>query len=83
MCILLALTLANRVSGLHGISFYVQHSQEWNSCTFSFVPDFVAKTQNSLIHDPRFEVFTILSLDNFMDGDRDEFLLCPIRAHLS
>ena len=47
---------------------------------FSFVPDFVTMTQNPSIDDLRFEEFTVTSLDNFMDGDRDSLLLCPIRT---
>ena len=47
---------------------------------FSFASDFVAKTQNLSIHEPWFEEFTIPCLDDFMDVDRDEMLLCSIRA---
>ena len=61
-------------------SFRVRHSGGWKSCTFSFVSDFVTKTQNLLVHDPRFEEFTIPSLDGFVGGDRDELELCPIGA---
>ena len=39
-------------------------------CTFSFVPDVMAKIQNLLIHDHRFEEFMIPPLDDFVDGDR-------------
>ena len=77
---LLALASAKSVSELHWLSFRVRHSHGRRSCTFSFLPDFVAKTQNPSVHDPRFDEFTVLSLDNFVDGDRDELLLCPIRA---
>ena len=42
--------------------------------------DFVAKTQNPSVHDPRFEVFTTLIINDFMNSDRDDLLLCPIRA---
>ena len=47
---------------------------------FFFLPDFIAKTQNLSVPDPHFDEFTVLSLDNFVDGIGDEFLLCPIRA---
>ena len=50
------------------------------SCTFSFLPDFVAKTQNPSVPDPQFDEFMVPSLDDFVDGDRDEHLLCPIRV---
>ena len=48
---LLAPASAKRVSELHGISFHVCHSRSWSSYTFSFLPDFVAKTQNPSIPD--------------------------------
>ena len=77
---LLALASAKRVGELHGLSHEVRHSRGWGSMTFSFVPDFVAKTQDPSIFDPRFETFTIPSLRDFTDGDQDEMLLCPVRA---
>ena len=66
-------------SELHGLSFHVLRSQGCKSCMFPFISDFVAKPQTSSIHDYRFE-FIIPSLDDFMDGDRDKFLLCPMRS---
>ena len=33
-----------------------------------------------MVHDPKLEEFTILSLDDFVDGDIDKLLLCLIRA---
>ena len=77
---LLALASAKRVGELHGVSHAVRHSRGWNSLTFSFVPDFVAKTQDPTVFDPRFETFTVPSLRDFTDGDQDEMLLCPVRA---
>ena len=35
---------------------------------------------NPSMPDPRFEEFTFPSLDDFVGGDRDEGLFCPIRA---
>ena len=67
--------MAKGVSELHGLSFCVWHPWGQKSHMFSFVSDFVTKIQN-----PRFKEFTILSLDNFLDGERDEMLLCPISA---
>ena len=67
------------VSELNSLSFRVWYSQEWKSCTFSLVSDFMAKNQNPLIYDPRFEEFMIPSLDN-VDGDRDELPMCPFIA---
>ena len=48
---LLALASAKRVSELHSLSFCVCHSRGWRACTFSFLPDFMAKTQNPSISD--------------------------------
>ena len=78
MSFLLALVSAKRVSELNCLSFLVHHSCGWGSVTFSFLPDFVAKTQNPSVPDPRFEEFTVPSLDDFVDGDWDELLLCSI-----
>ena len=77
---LLALASAKRIGELHGISHMVRHSRGWNCATFSFVPDFVAKTQDPSVFDARFESFTVPSLRDFTDGDQDEMLLCPVRA---
>ena len=79
-CFLFALMLSRRVSDLLDLSFCSYHSWGWRSCTFSYLPDFVAKTQNLSVHDTRFDEFTIPSLDDFVVGDWDELLLCPIRA---
>ena len=65
---------------LHGLSFWICRSRGLKSCTFSYLPDFVAKTQNHSVHDPHFDEFTIPTLDYSVGGDWDEFLLCPIRA---
>ena len=47
---------------------------------FLFHSDLVVKTQNPLIYDPRFKEFSIPSSGDFVGGDGDELLLCPIRA---
>ena len=74
---LLALVSAKRVGELH-LSFRVHHSRGWRSCTFSFLPDLVAKTQNPSLSDSRFEEFLVPSLDDFIGDDRDKLLMCPI-----
>ena len=43
---LLALTSAKRVGELHALSHRVSHSVGWREVSFSFVPGFVAKTQD-------------------------------------
>ena len=40
----------------------------------------MAKTQDPSVPDVRFEGFTIPSLRDFVGGDPDEMLLCPVRA---
>ena len=42
---LLALVSAKRVGELLGLSAQVHHSEGWRALTFSFIPNFVAKTQ--------------------------------------
>ena len=66
MCFLLPLTSTKRVSKLHGLSLPVRHSLGWKSCTLSYIHDFMAKTQNLTVHDPRFEEFMIPSFDDFV-----------------
>ena len=80
MSFLLALASAKRVSELHDLSFRVCHSRGWRSCTFSFLPDFVAKIQNPSTPDSRFEEFSVPSLDDFVGDDRDELVMWFIRA---
>ena len=48
--------------------------------TFSFIFDSVAKAQNPSVYDPEFGFFTVPVQADFVDGDRDEMLFCPIRA---
>ena len=40
--------------------------------------DFMANTQNLLILDLRFEKVTASFFSDFVDGDRDKMLLCPV-----
>ena len=46
MLFLIALSSAKRVGELHALSYCVSHSTDWKVSSFSFVPDFVAKTQD-------------------------------------
>ena len=80
MCFLFAFALAKKVSELCDLFLHVCHLQGWRSSSFSYLVDFVAKTQNPSVLDPWFDEFTIPALDIFMGGDRDELLLCPIKA---
>ena len=53
------LASAKRVGELHAWSAQVGHSEGWRSLSFSFVPNFVAKSQNPSIPDHRFDGFSI------------------------
>ncbi|MPC45252.1 hypothetical protein E2C01_038947 [Portunus trituberculatus] len=75
---LLGLASACQVSGLHGLSVEVRHSKGWMSMTFSFAPDFLAKTQCPGQHS--FDKFTIPALLDFVGEDEVDRLLCPVRA---
>ena len=79
MLFLLALASAKRVGELHALSHRVSHSVGWKEVSFSFVPGFVAKTQDQSSLDPRFESFTIPALPRSRDSPNGR-LLCPVRA---
>ena len=76
---LLALASSKRIGELHGLSYRLAHSEGWKEVSFSFVPAFVAKTQDPSISDPRFESFSIPALPR-RGSDPDARLLCPVRA---
>ena len=76
---LLALDSAKRIGELHALSYRVSHSRNWGEVSFSFVPGFVAKTQDPSSLAPRFEVFTVPALPNARNN-RNGRLLCPVRA---
>ena len=78
-CSLLSLASGKQVSELHGLSYRVCHSEGWRFCTFLFLPNSTAKTLNPIVYDKLLEAFSVPSLADFVD-DRDEMLLCPIRA---
>ena len=80
MCFLLALASAKMVNELHGLSYQVKHSRDWICSTFSFMPSFVAKTQNPTLQDTHFNEFMISSFTDLVDGDGEEILLCFIRT---
>ena len=54
---LIALASAKRVWELHALSYRVSHSTDWKEVSFSFVPGFMAKTQDQSSFDPLFENF--------------------------
>ena len=61
---LLALASAKRVDELHALSHHISHSRDWGEVSFTFVADFVAKTQDPSFSAPRFEGFTVPALPN-------------------
>ena len=67
---LLALASAKRIGELHALSYRVSHSRGWSEVSFSFVPGFVAKTQDPSSLAPRFEE----------RNNRNGRVLCPVRA---
>ena len=57
----------------------VSHSRNLGEVSFSFVPGFVAKTQDPSSLAPRFEGFSVPALPN-VRNNRNGRLLCPVRA---
>ena len=76
---LLALASAKRIGELHALSYRVSHSGNWGEVSFSFIPGFAAKTQDSSSLAPRFEGFTVPALTNARNN-RNGRLLCPVRV---
>ena len=75
---LLALASAKLIGELHALSFRVSHARNWVEVSFSFVPGFVAKTQDPSSLAPRFEGFTVPALPNARNDRNGR--LCPVRA---
>ena len=75
---LLALASAKRIGELHTLSFRPSHTRGWGEVSFSFVPDFVAKTQDPSSLAPRFEGFSVPALPNARNNRNGR--LCPVRA---
>ena len=76
---LLALTSAKRIGELHALSYRVSHTRAWGEVSFSFVPGFVAKTQDPPSLAPRFKGFSVPAIPNARKN-RNGRLLCPVRA---
>ena len=76
---LLALASAKSIGELHAFSYRVSHSRGWGEVSFSFVPSFVAKTQDPSSLAPRFEGITVPALPNSRNN-RNGRLLYPVRA---
>ena len=76
---LIALASAKRVGELHALSYRVSHTMDWKEVSFSFVPSFVAKTQDQSLFDPWFESFVVPALPRASSSPNGR-LLCPVRA---
>ena len=74
-----ALASAKRIGELHALSYLVSHSRGWGEVSFSFVPGFVAETQDSSSLAPQFEGFSVPALPNARNNCNGR-LLCPVRA---
>ena len=77
---LLPLASAKGVGELHSLLTQVHHSEGWYSFTFSFMPDFVAKTLNPCVPDDGFDGLSVASFREFLDNDPNKMALCPVRA---
>ena len=75
---LLALASAKGIGELHALSHRVSHSRGWAEVSFSFIPGFVAKTQDPSSLVPRFEGFSVPALP--ARNNRNGRLLCPVWA---
>ena len=76
---MLALASAKRIGELHALSYRVSHTRNWGEVSFSYVADFVAKTQDPSSLAPRFEGFSVPALPNARQN-RNGRLLCPVWA---
>ena len=74
---LLALASAKRIGELHALSYCVSHSRGWAEVSFSYVPGFVAKTQDPSSLAPQFEGFSVPALPNARNN-RNGRLLCAV-----
>ena len=78
--LLLALASSKRASEIHGLSYIVSNKRDWSGATLSFLPEFVAKTQDPARPETAPRPFEIPALSEILDfSDRDR-LLCPVRA---
>ena len=76
---LIALASAKRVSELQALSSVVLHTENWSSVSFDFADDFVAKTEIPALVKHQLRIFNVPALSQ-LSGDREDLLLCPVRA---
>ena len=75
----LAFALAQKISCMASPNVFGIHDDGSFALSF-FVFDFVTKSQKPSIHDPGLKEFSVLSLDDFVGGERDKLLFCPVRT---
>ena len=74
---LLALATAKRIGERHALSYRVSQVRGWAEVSFSFVPGFVAKTQDPSSLARRFEGFTVPALPNARNNRNGRcYVLC-------
>ena len=75
---ILAPASAGRIGAFHAMSYHGSHSRGWSEVSFSFVPGFMAKTQDPSSLAPWFVGFTVLAQPN--GDDRNGRLLHPVQV---
>ena len=77
---LLALATAKRISEIHGLSYIISHSLNWQKVYLSLDPAFVAKTQVPGRANTEPRPIEIPALTQVLDQGEEDLLLCPVRA---
>jgi len=77
---LLALATAKRVGEIHGLSYIISHSLNWQKVYLSLDPAFVAKTQVPGRANTAPKPIEIPALTQVLDQGEEDLLLCPVRA---
>ena len=67
---------AGRLGVFHAVSYLGSHSRGWSEVSFSFVPGFVAKTQDPSSLAPRFAGFTVPAQPNARQSQWETYILC-------
>ena len=67
---------AGCIGVFHAVSYRGSHSRGWNTVSFSFVPDFVAKTQDPSSLAPRFAGFTVPAQPNMRQSQWETVISC-------
>ena len=73
---ILALASAGCMGVFHAVSYRGSHSRGWSEVSFSFVPGFVAETQDPSSLAPRFAVFTVPTQPNVRQSQWETVISC-------